>query len=173
MKTKSVLYGAAGIVLVLMTWVTLKAVIYAHGGDANKIHACVNTLAGSIRIVGASGGCRRGETPLDWNIQGPPGQPGSPGEDGAPGGLSGHEIVTAQIVLAPLAQGEAIAECPTGKKVLGGGYEDSLVDGFAVIQISRSRPDGDNKWIVSGRSFHSLVNATLTAFAICSDEAAP
>ena len=39
----------------------------AHGGDANKIHSCVNNNSGTIKIVSPSQGCSNNETALDWN----------------------------------------------------------------------------------------------------------
>lgn len=61
----------------------------AHGGDATKIHACVKGN-GSVRIVQPSETCKKGETALDWNIQGtgvqgPPGPPGPQGPQGPVG----------------------------------------------------------------------------------------
>jgi hypothetical protein len=41
----------------------------AHGGDPDKVHACVVTGSGAIRIVAAGETCNRGETPLDWSQQ--------------------------------------------------------------------------------------------------------
>lgn len=45
----------------------------------NTIYACVKTNNGSLRIVDANTTCASNETPLSWNIQGPPGPAGSPG----------------------------------------------------------------------------------------------
>jgi septal ring factor EnvC (AmiA/AmiB activator) len=39
----------------------------AHGGDAAKIHSCVNNNSGTIKIVLPSQGCSNNETPLDWS----------------------------------------------------------------------------------------------------------
>lgn len=45
-----------------------------HAQDA-QIHACVKSN-GKIRIVSATDTCKARETPLVWNIQGPPGPVG-------------------------------------------------------------------------------------------------
>lgn len=61
--------------------------VAAHGGDTTRIHACVDQ-AGNIKIVDAGAACKRNETALDWNIQGPQGDAGAPGpkgDAGAPG----------------------------------------------------------------------------------------
>lgn len=53
--------------------------VFAHGGDASLIHGCVRPITGLLRIIGLNDDCRNGETPLDWNIQGPPGPQGPSG----------------------------------------------------------------------------------------------
>jgi hypothetical protein len=40
--------------------------IYAHGGDATLIHACVNKNSGAVKIVDANASCKKNETALDW-----------------------------------------------------------------------------------------------------------
>lgn len=55
---------------------------FAHGGDLNLIHSCVDK-DGIIRIVGANASCKKNETALDWNkegVQGPPGPAGGNSE---------------------------------------------------------------------------------------------
>jgi hypothetical protein len=54
----------------------------AHGGDSTQIHACVAARGGAVRVVGPDESCKRGETPLDWNITGPAGIDGRDGTDG-------------------------------------------------------------------------------------------
>jgi hypothetical protein len=54
---------------------------FAEGGE---IHACVNP-GGQPRIVGDPGDCKSQETPLTWNIIGPPGPKGKKGDKGDPG----------------------------------------------------------------------------------------
>src|SRR5262245_56021750 len=52
--------------------------------SAQVIHACVKN-GGSLKIVTDPAQCGGGETPLSWNVQGPPGEPGTDGADGGPG----------------------------------------------------------------------------------------
>jgi len=60
------------------------------------IKACVNEHDGDARIVPPSQSCRKNETAVFWNIQGPIGPPGAPGSKGDPGpmgapGLPGRD----------------------------------------------------------------------------------
>src|SRR4249919_1216558 len=41
----------------------------AHGGDASKIHSCVNNNSGTIKIVAPTATCSNNEMALDWNQQ--------------------------------------------------------------------------------------------------------
>lgn len=100
--------------------VAFAAVAGAHGGDADRIHACVRVTGGGgdddeeagprqgrLRIVGADATCRPGEEPLDWNIEGPqglqgpagpPGAEGPAGPPGVPGPAGGSGLVAAEEV---------------------------------------------------------------------------
>lgn len=49
-------------------------IVSAHGGDTASVHSCVNRLTGGVRIVSANASCLLGESPLDWNQQGPAGE---------------------------------------------------------------------------------------------------
>jgi len=58
----------------------------AHGGDASRIHGCVDNRTGALRIVSAAQNCTAGkETALDWNIAGPTGPQGIQGPEGPQG----------------------------------------------------------------------------------------
>ncbi len=72
----------AGLSVVLLFVLSLTWV-FAHGGDVNLIHACVNDK-GSVRIVDANDNCEasKKETPLDWGIVGPAGPQGEAGQAG-------------------------------------------------------------------------------------------
>ena len=90
--------GAVGIVFV-GSWILINA------ADNNSIIACVNKL-GSLRIVASEAACRRGETPLSWNKQGPR---GDKGDSGAPGSPSWNEerIATLEARIAELENPES------------------------------------------------------------------
>ncbi len=73
------------------------------------INACVKKSTGFVRVVKSSSSCRKGESTLAWNRQGPAGLRGSSGSDGSPGpagpaGLAG----------AAGAKGDAGARGATG-----------------------------------------------------------
>ena len=59
------------------------AIALAGDGD-DEIHACLNP-AGQIRIVDSIDECKKQETALTWNQQGPPGPQGEPGPQGDQG----------------------------------------------------------------------------------------
>jgi hypothetical protein len=84
--------------------------VAARGGPlaaTTVIHACVDR-EGDLRVVAPAATCRRRETALDWNVQGPvgpqgpagpAGAPGAPGPAGAagsqgPAGAAGHDGAT-------------------------------------------------------------------------------
>ena len=76
----------------------------AHGGDTTRIHSCVDSRSGAVRIIGATGTCTAGrEVNLDWNITGPQGPIG-------PAGLTGPQGATG----ATGAQGSAGPQGPAG-----------------------------------------------------------
>jgi len=55
------------------------------------INACVKKNTGAVRVVKSSSSCRKGESPLAWNRQGPAGSRGLNGSAGpvGPGGTAG------------------------------------------------------------------------------------
>lgn len=88
--------------------------------------------------------------------------PGPPG----PPGISGYEIVEIEqtITMAPGDEGRFVtATCPSGKKVLGGGYSSG---GF--FTFLNSSPVGDEAWQVLVVNRHSATfTAPVTVRAIC------
>jgi Lamin Tail Domain/Collagen triple helix repeat (20 copies) len=55
------------------------------------INACVKKKSGKVRVVASLNACRRGESPLSWNVQGPAGGRGPTGAAGptGPAGAAG------------------------------------------------------------------------------------
>lgn len=102
---------------------------------------------------------------------GPAGPQGDAGPAGAPG-LSGWEqVVSAAVSLPTAGTKSAVARCPAGKQVFGGGFT-SPGAGAAVVE---SRPvlgpvAGDTRttpgWLVWARN-PSGPDSTLTAYALC------
>jgi hypothetical protein len=59
--------------------------VNAHGGDTSLIHACVNKLNRSVKIVSATTNCPLGYFALHWSIKGPKGDTGATGLMGPQG----------------------------------------------------------------------------------------
>ena len=145
-------------------------IVNAHGPGPTTgiIHSCVKSN-GDIKIVEATATCNNNETTLDWNGQGVPGPTG-------PAGVSGYEVVlneSAPTVVIPDAIYLAGAQCPDGKKVLGGG--GAIGFGlFAETVVIQSYPSSETDWQVV---YHSLPTAqtdpplmrTFRAYAVCAN----
>jgi hypothetical protein len=83
-----------------------------------KVSACVGDRSGAVRLVSAHTRCRRGESAVTWNQQGPAGTAGKPGPQGATGaaGASGPAGTTgsagASVTSTTLTSGDS--NCPAG-----------------------------------------------------------
>jgi hypothetical protein len=64
---------------------------FAHEGDTTLVHACVNSVNKSVRIVGPTDNCNNAEAPRHWSIAGPEGPQGPQGPQGiqGPSGAAG------------------------------------------------------------------------------------
>ena len=100
----------------------------------------------------------------------PAGSPGPKGDQGdqgpkgdrGPVGISGYEIVQGNgIGLNSGGEGLSYADCPTGKKVVGGG-----VSGNARLAIIDSFPSGTTAWRVFARNV-GVSPGSFAAYAIC------
>jgi collagen triple helix repeat protein len=112
--------------------------------------------AGAPGAVGPSGAT---------GLQGPK---GDKGDTGPAGGLAGYEWATSHNTYLSVQDDGLVAQCPIGKKILGGGWQPDLGQ-FANVQPYWSAPVSDNQWAVY---FHvSAAPTTVTAFAICATPA--
>jgi hypothetical protein len=174
----------------------LAALLVALGGAAyaaipdssGVINGCYDNTSGELRVFdsedGQPNGCTRKETPLDWSRQGPQGPPGLQGAQGATGqqgpagatgpqgppGLSGYLLVTVFTESSDADNRGATAECPGGRKVLGGGgrIASPVGEHQRGVYIADSNPSGTDAWIVTASE--SVENGAvwgLTAYAIC------
>lgn len=141
------LYEGVAITIALGGVAVVGSVAYATIPTDGVIYGCYSKSGGNLRVIDASvTKCGAKETSLSWNVEGaegpegpagPQGPPGADGEDGAqgPAGISGYEVVTViDRFISPFEPNrlDARAECPEGKKFLGGGYAFYLVPpGFA------------------------------------------
>lgn len=109
--------------------------------------------------------------------QGPAGQTGATGPQG-PAGVSGYErVVSGWTVLSgtldPTGEsgGPANAWCPTGKVVMGGGFEiDGSGPNFFNWSLTRSQPTtaaGQDGWWATILNEDPLYGVSFRAYAIC------
>lgn len=143
----------------------------AHGGDPTRVHSCVSTGTGAIRITnpstspsgtGLDRACTGSETATDWAIAGATGPPG----------ISGWELVRSTRVCGnPLASCSHDVMCSPGKRVLGGGgrgFSNPPPPGVQVI-ISNSFPFSDNTWTATVTAVPATVvdGLGLDVYATC------
>ncbi|HEX2053331.1 MAG TPA: hypothetical protein VHJ78_06375 [Actinomycetota bacterium] len=151
------------------------------------ITACVGPST-NVRIVGDAADCKTNERLLTWNQQGAPGPqgpqgvPGVDGADGAPGaagrdgvdgtdGVSGWvKVEVEDVPVVPQGFGSAFANCPEGKKVLGGGFHGhgiTQAGSTQALQILHSRPfeNGDG-WMAVGYNPNDF-EMKIGAYALC------
>jgi hypothetical protein len=102
---------------------------------------------------------------------GPAGDPGPAGAAGTPGVSGWEQVVSTAVALPTGGTKSAVARCPAGKQVFGGGFA-SPGPGAAVAESHPvSGPvAGDSRttpgWIVWARN-PSGPDSTLTAYALC------
>jgi hypothetical protein len=129
--------------------------------DGGVIHACYQQHGGALRVIDTSLGqtCHSGpvhELPLDWNQSGASGGRGPTGPTG-PAGVSGVQRVfgnVATISTGGTVSATSVATCPSGTRVVGGGYGASFLDSRAVYDVVNNGPIPGESW---------MVTATLTA----------
>jgi hypothetical protein len=151
------------------------AIVHATIPDATGvIHSCY-ALDGTLRLVD-NPTCKKNETALAWNqvgpqgpqgLQGPTGPQGPQGVQGAqgPAGPLGLERVQANTPLDSVATKTAQADCPAGKKVIGGGF--LFFFGGPTVPIRLNAPTLDlQSWRVSGTNFGGD-DWSVSAVAIC------
>lgn len=159
------------VLTVVLTATVAAASIPSAGG---KFYGCVR--ADGYLVVKDDNGtgaitCGAQATSISWNETGPAGAPG----------VSGYEVVTASIFVSddPLtASAQAVASCPAGKRVLGGGGGSGEAangnnSNYDVV-LAESRPSapifpGEGWWVMSRRVNGTQAPYTLTVFAICAE----
>jgi len=108
--------------------------------------------------------------------EGPAGSQGPIGSQGpgGPPGVSNLGIVSASATIPGATPSDTIpgqiqltvrVDCPTGKKIMGGGYS-STGDRPDAVQVYRSFPSDDASWSITANNSY-VGPSTITAFAIC------
>lgn len=133
--------------------------------SASKLTKKVNkALAKANRAVRISRNTRKKSGP-----QGPAGVQGPKGDAGAqgPAGVSGLVIVETSTVLNSANVKEESVECPSGKKVFGGG---AAVEGpgFDSVAVDLTQPNGDTGWVAAAHEHDATASSwELQVYAIC------
>jgi hypothetical protein len=145
--------------------------------NTNLIQSCIDR-EGNLKIISPTTTCHREHKPLNWNKQGPAGLPGAPGLVGATGaqgaaglpGVSGYQqvvVATANEKLPAFGETVRFANCPAGKKVIGGGGIIFNASGRWIVDTSG--PSSETQWAIA---FTNVTGNPITAgqmsiYAIC------
>jgi Collagen triple helix repeat (20 copies) len=185
--TNRVFIGVASVLAVGVfagaAWAAAAAIV----GPDGQINGCYVEKTGALRLVQPGSACGKGEVAISWSQRGPQGEqgaagpPGPAGPQGAqgpagpqgPSGLSGSEIVEHVQPNGTSVFVDSIAVCPSGKRLIGGGFAihgfvgDGDGDGPRVTQ--NHKWNGES-WIVSTvvpGDFGPLREYSVHAYAHC------
>jgi hypothetical protein len=88
---KGIMTKSVTLSLVIISAVSAAVIATIASTPSQTIQGCVETRSGALRVIAADQSCKRGETPLEWSVQGPAGLTGAIGPQGAagPAGLDG------------------------------------------------------------------------------------
>jgi uncharacterized protein YjbI with pentapeptide repeats len=136
------------------------SVVSAHGGDASRIHACLNPGNGTIYVVEAGQACGSNQTALDWNIQGPQGPQGIEGPQG-PQGIQGPQGPAGP--QGPLGRGSFYSHGLAGAQLQNADlrYRELSAFDLGLADLTNANLTGAN---VISASLHltNLIGANLT-----------
>lgn len=148
------------------------------------ISGCYNASSfpsGQLRVIDADAGvkCARNEKPISWNaqgVQGPQGTQGPQGQQG-PQGPTGPAGATSVVVryadVTNNSAVEATANCNTGERATGGGWDARGNGALLIPFVSRPNPSGAGDtptgWYVDfGTAYTaSQPNATGRVYVVC------
>jgi hypothetical protein len=173
-----------GVNVLVTTLLLTTGVLATTNSASSAIFGCVNNTTGGIRIVSAKTGCLQTEHKISWNnggpvgpqgpkgAQGPKGSQGPQGPKGAqgPSGVATIQIKKSQSVsLLPTKSGSAVVVCPSGMKLIGGGFQASP-NTTAFFSVTENGPIGNpGTWRVHAMNTNTKNGPTISfiAFAIC------
>jgi hypothetical protein len=144
--------------------------------SSGVIHGCYSKGNGQLRVVDRASDCRTREQLLTWNQRGPAGPQGLPGAKGntgaqGPAGTTGAQgpvgpqgpaassgLLSTQRPTATSPAGEtnnghgATATCPTGTKLLSGGYRLTGLPPAHIAHDDNGPVDGAEAWHAFARN---------------------
>ena len=138
---------------------------------ANNSIASVDVKNGSLQNKDLSAKARAALTGATGpqgaqGAQGPAGPAGPKGADGAPG-ISGREVVVETSVTNSDAEKTALASCPDGKRVIGGGANVFPNDVDDVV-VREAFPSSATGFYVEAQEIGAVAdNWQVAAYAIC------
>jgi hypothetical protein len=129
----------------------LAAFAAAPAADASTIYVCAKKSNGAVRIVGKNARCKKGESKMSWNTEGPAGKngsngaagpagatgaPGANGKEGANGAVAGYSAAQSSVV--NITSGEEVVEktLPAGDYLISAKVEtfaSATSDGFVAV----------------------------------------
>ncbi len=137
---------------------------FARNADrVDGIHASRVPRAGYLVPLGSNG-----RFPPAVGAVGPQGDPGPPGPAGAPG-VSGLVLASMDTSVDSSSPKSAQANCPDGKKILGGGAELTTNTAAApvVVHDSRPVPTGSGWYASAGETASFASSWALRVWAVC------
>lgn len=185
MRRSRIVLGTAAALVLAGGGTALGAGLASPVDSSGSIHGCWsnNSFRGTHVFVLQDAGtaCPSGTTAIAWNKTGPQGAPGPKGATGPqgpagpagptgpPGGLA--DVVTVpqkETVLAGFLK-EAIAVCPAGYQVTGGGYQ--VPNSLVAVTIDEPIVDqlftpARNAWDVVVHD-GDTIDLDFTAYAVC------
>jgi hypothetical protein len=125
--------------------------------------------AGPIGLTGADGAAGPAG-PV--GPAGPAGVQGPAGTDGDDGVSGWERVVGAVSVTNAASPKTAVANCPAGKNVIGGGYTLTAANGAAKLSVTSNWPSDSDSWSVTASEDTALLKAaagdwSVQAYAIC------
>ena len=162
----------ANVTSLLALTVALSGSAYAAGlvGSDGQIRGCVGKN-GQLTVVVSGQHCRKGQSKIVWNQQGPRGVSGPTGQNGANGtngvngtnGTNGTNAATNVVVRSQQSStGLAKVQCNPGEKVTGGG-------GYAEAGFRGTQPEYETEGgPPTGWKTYSTSEGTATyAYVLC------
>jgi hypothetical protein len=155
--------GAVAVTALLLAAATAGAQSLFDGGDIRN-----NSLTGKdVRNKSLTKADFRGSVRGPRGPRGPRGTQGLQGAQGPPGPVNLgriEHVESATVVIPAGGLGSATATCPPGYGVMSGGFSSASADG----EVFSEHPFGSRtSWTVLFDNFDSLVEADLSAVALC------